>query len=321
MQELSSKLSGFELARYRFVIQPKEELILPEYKGSTFRGGFGNAFRRAVCTVKDSDCQECLLKSKCVYSYVFETPIPQDTEVLSKSSHVPHPFVIEPPLEDRRIYGRDDRLTFDLVLIGRAIEYLPYFIFALEELGRIGIGKGRGRYQLEEVIGLGIGEEVGVFSGKERRILSPGAKITIDKLTPPRINGIERVEVEFLTPGRFLYEEKLTSKLEFHILFRTLLRRISSLMYFHCGKRLDLDFRDMIEQAKAVSIEEDGLKWKDWERYSARQDERIKLGGVIGRISYCGPMEIFLQYLLLGEYIHVGKGTAFGLGKIKVHLY
>jgi hypothetical protein len=43
-----------KLAKYRFVIKPKSELLLPTYKGSTFRGGFGHAFKRAVCA--DTSC-------------------------------------------------------------------------------------------------------------------------------------------------------------------------------------------------------------------------------------------------------------------------
>gem|GEM_PF-4182241 len=34
---------------------------------------------------------------------------------------------------------------------GRATDYLPYFIYALDELGRIGIGKGKGKYELRQV--------------------------------------------------------------------------------------------------------------------------------------------------------------------------
>lgn len=38
-----------------------------------------------------------------------------------------------------------------MILIGRAIDYLPYFIYTFEELGKMGLGKGRGEFNLEEV--------------------------------------------------------------------------------------------------------------------------------------------------------------------------
>jgi len=38
-----------ECKQFNFNITAKEPLILPAYKGSTFRGGFGYAFKRVVC--------------------------------------------------------------------------------------------------------------------------------------------------------------------------------------------------------------------------------------------------------------------------------
>ena len=74
---------------FHFEIIAQEPLILPSYKGSTLRGGFGNAFRRVVCALKKNDCSECILKEKCVYSYVFETPPPSDTKIMRKYTSAP----------------------------------------------------------------------------------------------------------------------------------------------------------------------------------------------------------------------------------------
>jgi len=51
-------------------------------------------------------------------------------------------------------------VIFNLLLIGRAIDYLPYFIYTFEELGKVGIGKGRGKYSLTYVSPLKIFGEV-----------------------------------------------------------------------------------------------------------------------------------------------------------------
>jgi hypothetical protein len=61
---------------------------------------------------------------------------------MASLEHAPHPFVIEPPLDSRTRYAAGDVLVFVLVLVGRAIDYLPYFIFAFEQLGNDrGIGR------------------------------------------------------------------------------------------------------------------------------------------------------------------------------------
>jgi len=68
-------------------------------------------------------------------------------------------------------------------------------------------------------------------------------------------------------------------------------------------------------------MESRDLKWFDWERYSARQDTRMKLGGVIGRIAFKGEIGEFMPFIKLGEFLHVGKGTTFGLGKYEIAEY
>ena len=64
---------------------------------------------------------------------------------------VPRPFVID-PLDTRGEYRQGESFAFRLILIGRAIDYLPYFLVSFRELGEIGMGKGRGRFQLTQVL-------------------------------------------------------------------------------------------------------------------------------------------------------------------------
>ena len=97
------------------------------------------------------------------------------------------------------------------------------------------------------------------------------------------------------------------------------MRRLSLLSYFHCGDDpADWDFKGIIEQAKGVTVKTRNLKWYDWERYSARQDTKLKMGGFIGEISFEGDIGPFMPLIKAGEVLHVGKGTGFGLGKYKL---
>ena len=89
--------------------------------------------------------------------------------------------------------------------------------------------------------------------------------------------------------------------------------------FIHCGHRLDdQGFKDLIEQARKVQTVKRALYWHDWERYSNRQKTRMKLGGFMGEITYKGDFEPFLPYIRLGEYVHVGKGSSFGLGRYRI---
>jgi len=118
---------------------------------------------------------------------------------------------------------------------------------------------------------------------------------------------------------RISYNNALTANPEFHILVRNLLRRLSLIAYFHCDVDMtQWDFRGIIEMAKEVRVKQNSLRWFDWERYSARQDTRMKLGGFIGDIIFEGNINPFMSLIRVGELIHVGKGTTFGLGKYEV---
>ena len=305
--------NNFRLANSSSLSVPWTNLFLPSYKGSTFRGGFGNAFKKIVCASRERICESCLLKGKCVYSYVFETPPPPDTSKMKKYPFAPHPFVITPPLEETRVYRKGEPISFELTLVGKSIEYLPYFIFTFDELGRIGIGKGRGTYQLTEVKSNG----KTIYSSSDK-ILKNGFPIIRTQDLQPSGSSLSVLYLNFLTPTRLKFDGVLTPKLEFHILIRNLLRRISLLSYFHCGEELVLDFKGIIQKSQNIRAVESNLSWLDWERYSNRQETRMKMGGFVGSIIFEGDLEPFLPFILLGEHLHVGKGTSFGLGKYEI---
>jgi hypothetical protein len=233
-----------------------------------------------------------------------------------KYPFAPHPFVLIPPLEDRRVYRDGDPFSFHLTLVGRAQDYLPYVIYVFDEIGRRGIGSHRGRYHFNAVEWFdGKGGTLPVYDGGQKILLNAYASTS---LRLPTLQG-GRITLLFTTPVRMKSERRLTDHLSFGILVRNLLRRFSSLAYFHCGCELDLDYRGVIEQADAVMTVEDKTRWMDWERYSSRQETKIKMGGLVGEISFEGEgIEEFLSLLALGEYLHVGKGTAFGLGRYTI---
>jgi hypothetical protein len=326
-------LDKLRIAKYRFTLEAVERLGLPRYKGSTLRGGFGAVFKRTVCFQKEvKSCADCLLQANCPYAYIFETSPPQDAEVLHTYSDVPLPFVIEPPPDTKTVYEPEESLDFGLVLVGRAINYLPYFIVVFQELGRVGLGRGRGKYTLREVAAVQPldGAEEMIYSAANEMVrerdLSVGwaeieaqsSKLKVQNPTPNLQPPTSKLTVNFLTPTRMKHEGHFVTRPEFHVLVRNILRRVSSLDYFHCGERWDTDYRGIIEAAKGVELVEARTEWVDWERYSRRQEATMKLGGFVGRVIYQGDWAPFAALLILGELVHVGKACVFGHGKYKV---
>ena len=169
------------------------------------------------------------------------------------------------------------------------------FLYTFERLGvRQGIGKGRGKFDLECALWLAPdGREIPIYRGADKVLHSTFHPTTLEDLTFPA-GPVERATLTFLTPTRIVHAEHLTSTLDFHMLIRTLLRRLSNLTYFHTGATLDLDFRGIIAAAQEVETVRGELRWHDWERYSARQDARMLMGGIVGQVTYGGNLQPFL---------------------------
>ncbi|MEW6275518.1 MAG: CRISPR system precrRNA processing endoribonuclease RAMP protein Cas6 [Bacillota bacterium] len=312
----------FSCAQYRIVLAAGEQgLLLPPYKGSTLRGSFARVFQRLVCARRGESCRECLLKENCPYHLVFETSPPPETKALSKYTSIPRPFILEPPLEQKTDYASGETLACKLTLVGKTRNLLPYFIVTVEELGRLGMGKGRRPFSVQEIAALGpAGERRTIYRGTEKVVHAEELVIRGQDIwnLPAARPAKNEITLEFLTPTRLTFQGGLAARPDFHILIRNLLRRISSLCYFYHGYEWKEDFAGIIRRAEEVKLNENRTRWLDWERYSSRQDTKMKMGGLVGKASYKGPLADFWPLLKLGELVHVGKGAVFGLGKYVV---
>jgi len=319
---------ALRLASFRFTLEARETLHLPPYKGSVLRGGFGHVFKRTVCAQPQvKHCDGCLLAETCAYSYLFETRPPPGSQVLRTHGAVPRPFIIQPPLDRRTEIPAGELLTFGLVLVGRAAGYLPHFLVVFRELGEVGLGrpfdkaqgKGRGKYVLREVRAVhpltGPDDGAPVYDGET--LLGTGLEVTAEEVAAwaERLPD-DRLTVRFLTPARLKHGGQFAREaVDFHVLVRALLRRLSSLAYFHCGRRWETDYPGWVERAQGVETAETHLGWVRWERYSGRQAHRIEMGGVVGSVTYTGELAPFRPLLALGMLTHVGKGAVFGNGR------
>ena len=300
-------------------------MTLPAYKGSVLRGGFGSAFRRIACSIRARTCDGCLLQAVCSYAYVFETSPPSDSSALRHLKDVPRPFVIEPPSDARTQYEPGDRIEFSLVLIGRGVDYLPFFVAAFKDLGRTGVGPRRAGFELAKV------EQCRPWTAdcltlydETRGLVSPEARLSGWCIGQDEVMAMAarldpaRVEVEFVTFTRLKTENKVHSKPDFEALTRAALRRISSLAYFHHGVHLDLDYRSLVACSREVQLVSDRTRWVSWTRYSNRQDRAMNLGGLVGRAVYEGDLRPFRELLVLTSLVHIGKNATFGLGQVNL---
>lgn len=306
-------LPALPLARYRLEFTVETPLALPAYAGSTLRGAFGGALRATSCMTKQKTCDACPLIATCPYALVFETRPPAAGHALQKFSQVPHPYVIEPPAWGEKAYAPGDALAFHLVLAGRALDQLPLILWAFVKALARGIGKGDGTARLTRVVHLG-DEETTVLDNPEAALaphdhaVPPAPTFAGDTLTLA-IDTPLRLQKN----GRPIDAAALTAR----DLLMALVRRIALLHEFHGAGALPLDFSALAQQAAAVTSEKD-LRWRDWTRYSSRQQQKMTLGGVVGRWTLRGDLAPFLPFLHMGQWLHVGKEATFGLGGYRI---
>lgn len=294
-------------ARYEFVFDVTAPIRSPEYAGSMIRGAFGRALRRTACMTRQKDCKACPLYRTCPYTAIFETPPPLEPS-LQKFSQIPNPYVIEPPSWGKHDYEAGERIVFNVVLWDKARDQLALIIYALERAFSHDVGHGKAK-----LVSVSLVHE----SGKTP-VYAPGIERIIDHDTDTAVEipagDVVRLRLE--TPmriqinGRPLGPEALTPR----ALLMTVVRRMSLLAACQTGSPLEVDFTQLVQDSEAVRLRPT-LGWKDWTRYSSRQQQKMSLGGVVGSLELSGVSPPLKVFLAAGTLMHAGKNASFGLGR------
>jgi hypothetical protein len=339
-------LQAFSLSWFHFVLEPENRVTLhPRNPGNTLRGAFGSTFKRLVCPTP-TDCREtCAMKAICPYGQIFEPSPPPGSERLSLNQDIPRPFVFRPPNGNETTARPGDSLSFNLILIGKALDYFPYFLVTFRELGDQGIGLGRGRYRIARVSllnedGNAVAEvysghdnvvrpspfritdqdccrlAADWLAGSEQRVANSGTRFPFSRRRLTE-NG-RRITVRFLTPTLLKADGRIVTRPDFHHLIKRLRDRINALAHFYCDDTLDLDHKAFGQRAEAVRTVSSHVRWEDRGRRSWKTGLAHGMGGFVGEATYEGDVEEFLPLLILGQYTHVGKYAVWGNGQYKV---
>ena len=315
--EVAAEVGEIEFLPLRITFEAKDDGRLPPFLGSALRGALGWSLRRVSCALRRESCPSCIVRERCAYGYIIETARPDGSERLPGHRDVPHPYMLEPPVPGAGEWRAGDNLSFGLVLFGRSAEYVGYLVVALRDLAQRGLGRNRLPFELTAM-------DVVVPHRRATAVYRPGAPLAA--VRPARlIDAVagrparDRAVLELLTPTRLTDRGSLTRRPAFHVLVRALLLRALAMRSLHGSADVDFDVRGLTELAKSAETGADDLALLRMERYSTRQDARVPLDGMLGRIEYCGEAVRDLWPLLeAGELLGVGKGTVFGLGRYRM---
>ena len=304
--------SALPIARLHLTVRAEAPLQLPPYAGSMLRGAFGHALL-ALSPLPHTDGKPCALHATCPYCQLFAAP-PLPDHSLQKFSHMPQPYVIEPPTSRAQPMQAGQTFCFGMVLIGHALPMLPTVVQAWQRALRTGLGRDHTACTLIQIEG-----ENGIRCSPDKR---EQLSNLINPLPPAPALGT-RATLHFYTPLRLQVQGKpvRATQLTARDLLIALARRSQLLSDVHLGAAApQQDFAALSAQAAAITLQSNTLRWFDWGRYSQRQQQEMQLGGLLGGVQLQGDLAPFAALLHQGQWLHVGKNASFGLGGYRLEL-
>lgn len=303
-------MNALNFQRYQFNFILENPLKLDFYSGSLLRGVFGRSLRHISCMTKMKTCPDCPLYRSCPYPAIFETPPPLQHS-LQKFSQIPSPYLIEPPPLGSKIYQTGETLSFSMVLIGTAISQLPLIIFAWQRAFALGVGKYNSTAKLNNVIETQ-GQQI-IYAPDSHQSVQPHQHLTQAAIKPTK-----QLTLQLITPLHLQKQGKvLADDMTAKELLMALIRRYYLLQEFHGQHYQAPNFSELAAHAQSINCEKK-LTWCHLQRYSSRQQQKMRFDGVLGAITLTGELQPFLPMLQAGQWLHIGNKTSFGMGQYQL---
>jgi len=246
--------------------------------------------------------------------------LPSDPIVRRQIQKPAPALIISPELLCSGLIEAGEKIILPVIFIGTGIMMIDAFISLLQYLGRLGIYRGTGWFELETI-------EVEDDSGFRSILWFNGQQPA--QVIPPVCNlswWLERQDVfdgmikfEMMTPLRLLRHGKPIFRAKFATIFPFLLRRVTAMLTYHSGIEFRFDPSWLISLASQVESTTDLLRWQDWRILECNMGVQ-NLGGMMGEIILEGDELAELIWILqLGTMLNFGKGAAYGAGQYQLN--
>ncbi|MBN1148570.1 MAG: CRISPR system precrRNA processing endoribonuclease RAMP protein Cas6 [Anaerolineales bacterium] len=316
--------NSLEYLHLRFDVSALEPIQLNQHRA-------GDYLRNALAAV--------MLRAVCPETQRGEKPTPEHAAVCPACwllaaevapGEVRRAYALAPPLPQRGLVQASETFSFIFTLYGRGIEYLPYFVLAAPEMGRMGVGPGRGRFALDSIWA------VEPLSGLVQAVLKPGEQVA---RLPARVDpwsvalhlaqaGLPALasgdlKVRFLTPMRLVDGGELARMPDFGVFFRRLLERIDELARQMAGqeRRPAEDVQRLYALADRVRLADADVEWVDLKSWSGRTRKHTPMGGFVGLACYrAADWTELLPWLIFGQGVQAGKLAVKGNGVFELVL-
>ncbi len=312
-----------------------KSFTLPPFTGSIFHGVLGNALKAVSYDQKRRACHRCACQQECkyidIFTYLFKTPSDhpyvweQGNTVRPNQKTFPNPIVLDPP--QGGTYQEGDIFIIEAVIIGTALVFINYLACSLRLFTQASFGNIENCLILDSITDQPDNETSSpalIYRGIDDHFTGTVPIIynfyhlseeIFKRVDVKRSDGLLRIQ--FLTPFNLQENNKPRKSCDFKVFIARLLDRIE-LLSVHSPLDEPIDKNAMLNAASQIETE-DNTKWYNhWKHNSSGQNELMILKGLLGDIVCSGNLIPFLPYIKIGEFLHVGKQTTFGLGKYRV---
>jgi hypothetical protein len=314
MSDPSIAFPDIAVSELSLTFTASQPVPMPRFAGSAWRGAFGHALKRTVCTMRLRPCAGCALAQACWFPSLF-APAPEAQAGLIMSGRpLPPPYVLDPGETPREgFFAPGAPIPVRLALFGAATRAAAYAALALLRAAEGGVGPARVALR-PATVGGRMQAQRAFSEAALRDAMQPAP---LPSAPPP----YDRVRLRFETPLRLRLANDLVTPAAFRpaYLLGAAVRRVSLLVQSQTGVPLEADFRALKAAAAPVEWIETRLGWVETRRYSTRQQARLAMGGIVGEaaldIARLGPLWSFLW---LGQALHLGKGASMGFGRYRI---
>lgn len=294
--------------KLKFTLLFEQNTILPEHKVSALRGGMGEMLLRQNC-ISDRECEECIFEEVCIVRKTMYTYMKRKPPFMHGKDSVGYLIECE---DDRTAIREGDKVEFFLTLFGNNIVYFGQYLQAFYQLGVYGLGKHRSSYVIVDIKNM-FGESLLEDGCIDMKYYHPEP---LTEYVERRKCYLKRIgctnKMIFHTPLSLKFQGKYLKKYSAEGVFRAVFRRIMMLDYF-CEI-----YEDCPECENFPNIIKQSVERKTIRRYSTTQNEKINLTGIEGFMQLDEIPEMYMDYILAGEILHIGKNTSFGFGRYEI---
>jgi hypothetical protein len=303
---------GFNFVNLAITVRANDAVSLKNYLPILGKE-FAEACRSLSCRWPDRECDSCSAQDVCNWFFVFGQKLSPDPAALKRHQKPPLPFVFSFSWLDFPAEAHND-IVIGLIVVGRAIQQLDLLLNGFAALMSSGMSPVSA-----EITSIECRDYQGAVQANahDTGVLRSGylipknlAIVSTEGLMESRTWTGSNLQIQLLSPLRFFENSRPVVRFEFSRFARSVMRRVSSLAYYYGENEFDCDFKEISRQIEDVICTDDHFIYKG--------DKNKRISGITGYGSFLGDFGRLEQFLVIGSYVHAGKGSTFGMGGYKV---